>query len=76
MSKAAILVRRPEPFKQTFHYPFNRGFIRNLASVDQVVSEEARKTIFNFEILVVFGQGRGITLTFDTHLAEFIHSFS
>ena len=41
-----------------------------------VVSEEKRKTSFNFEILEDLGQGQGMTMTSDTHVAEFTYSFS
>ena len=32
-----------------------------------------RKTSFNFEIWVTFGQDQRITLIFDTHLTSFTH---
>ena len=40
MGTPAILVMRPGPFEQTFVPPSHRDSIRNLASIDSVVSEE------------------------------------
>ena len=70
MGMAAMLVMWPNSFVFIF-IPIS--FKLSYELWFQIASLFLRKTIFNFEIWVIFDQGQRMALTFDTHSTLWTH---